>query len=532
MKTYQKHLESTHAIGESVSLLRKPIFRSSAIFPVMHNAQFSSRVLYMGYWLLKRHIPEIQLLISLRSQSGVLLLRQSIVVDTPKAASIYLADLINLTPNLSADSDFLGSLELEIFSTRDLVYPYPAFVINYFNDDFCTSVHTTGRIYNDIEDLQENDAYSVPECGFDIQSDTQFSPFFAFVNGIFAASEQIVHYTIVDEDNQTSEGIITLKDLKPYQTLVVHFKDHIDLKAILKGKKGAIKLRHNFKGFFPRFLAGNFQSDKKALSITHTYYDSSDVKDQNAYWSRSSEELNDSSVFIPLFIEQNLYTDLVFYPIYSPSEFTIDMIFYDENGQFVAQLLHYKYIQTQNKELFTLKFKEILANNFSKTQLEQIKGVNLIKNWIDKNHIPTRLKFGLNIGTQKQNIDLPTNICFNSQIGNPNVLQKKGTFKWAPILNHHQSKIVFTNAGTPKIYKQNATLQITFYRENDNQTLGRAFDLKPFGQHTIEILKDPELQQFLQNQTGWVTCIADNPFVNGWYFDFQKSGVVAGDHSF
>ena len=46
---------------------------------------------------------------------------------------------------------FPGSLELEVFSTGDLVFPYPAFVLSYCDDEISTVVHTAGRIYNDYE---------------------------------------------------------------------------------------------------------------------------------------------------------------------------------------------------------------------------------------------------------------------------------------------------------------------------------------------------------------------------------------------
>ena len=36
----------------------------------------------------------------------------------------------------------------------------------------------------------------------------------------------------------------------------------------------------------------------------------------------------------------------------------------------------------------------------------------------------------------------------------------------------------------------------------------------------------------MNNKTGWVTIQSDNPFVDGWYFNFGKNGVVGADHLF
>ena len=41
MKSYTKHLKSTQEFGEKQNLLKKPILRSSAIFPVIQNDSYT-----------------------------------------------------------------------------------------------------------------------------------------------------------------------------------------------------------------------------------------------------------------------------------------------------------------------------------------------------------------------------------------------------------------------------------------------------------------------------------------------------------
>jgi hypothetical protein len=41
-----------------------------------------------------------------------------------------------------------------------------------------------------------------------------------------------------------------------------------------------------------------------------------------------------------------------------------------------------------------------------------------------------------------------------------------------------------------------------------------------------------ELKEFSFKNAIWVTVRADNPFVKAWYFEFNKSGIMGGDHSF
>ena len=40
------------------------------------------------------------------------------------------------------DLQFVGSIELEIFSSRDMVFSFPAFVLNYVSINSSTFVHT------------------------------------------------------------------------------------------------------------------------------------------------------------------------------------------------------------------------------------------------------------------------------------------------------------------------------------------------------------------------------------------------------
>ena len=151
MKSFYKFLSSRLEFGETLDINRKPVFRSSAIFPVIQNNFYTTNIMFLGYWLIKRKIREINILITLRSKEGKIISRNTLLVDSPKSYSIELNSLLQNTTN--KNSEFFGSIELEIFSTQDMVFPYPALVLQYYGENFNTCVHTLGRIYNDFEDL-------------------------------------------------------------------------------------------------------------------------------------------------------------------------------------------------------------------------------------------------------------------------------------------------------------------------------------------------------------------------------------------
>ena len=95
MKSYNQHLKSTHEFGEKTNILKKPILRSSAIFPVLQNDSYSSSIHFLGYWLLKRNIQEVSLVITLRESSGNILLRKIHTINSTKAFTIELSRLLS-----------------------------------------------------------------------------------------------------------------------------------------------------------------------------------------------------------------------------------------------------------------------------------------------------------------------------------------------------------------------------------------------------------------------------------------------------
>ena len=70
MKSYYQHLKSTEEFGEKQNLTKKPVLHSSAIFPVVQNEFYTSSLHFLGYWLLKRNISEVTLVLTLRNSTG------------------------------------------------------------------------------------------------------------------------------------------------------------------------------------------------------------------------------------------------------------------------------------------------------------------------------------------------------------------------------------------------------------------------------------------------------------------------------
>ena len=168
-----------------------------------------------------------------------------------------------------------------------MVFPYPALVLEYYNEEFNSCVHTLGRIYNDFEDLSENEKFRVPETGFDIYETNDLNSFLSFVNGPKENEEGFIQYVVTNAKSEKLTGKFSLGKINPFQTKLIRFRDFIhDLAGFLGEEHGAISLKHNFEGFYPRFLVGNMQSSFPSVSFTHSYYDCSNCIEETDFWNR------------------------------------------------------------------------------------------------------------------------------------------------------------------------------------------------------------------------------------------------------
>ena len=525
MKSYSQHLKSTQEFGETDTTTKKPILRSSGIFPVIQNQYYSSSIHFLGYWLLKRNIPDVTLTIILRNADGKTLLKKTEIIDVAKAFSVNLSSLLSEI-DYDAKNNFLGSIETEFHSTQDMVFPYPALVLEYHNEKFNTCVHTLGRIYNDPEDLKENESSKVPESGFDIYVSDDLNSFLSFVNGPLPNNEGIVEYQVTNSDSEKLPGTFNLGYLKPFETKFIEFRKYIpNLPSFLKNNSGSISLVHNFEGFYPRFLVGTIQTSLPSVSFTHSYYDCTSCSDKTDFWRRNNDTHYDSSIYIPLFTRNNEYTNLIIYPNFSPCNFSVNLELYNKNGEKIDDLLRFLHVDTTESKLHKINFNEIT----SKYENNEISCANVICSF-DGEKIPARIKFGLDVGMHDLKSKLPCNICFNSKMGNPLIENKPGSFHWAPIFPHRNCVITIANFSTLKNYQRDSEVEITFFRKEDSSTISKKLTLKANCEERI-YSSDFDIKQFIKTE-GWVTFKANNPYVQGFYFNFNDSGSVSGDHFF
>ena len=71
MKSYQNHLVTTKSYGEAQNINYRPTMRSSAVFPLIHKpSKIKSIYTFMGYWMKKRGINIVTVLVTIRDKNG------------------------------------------------------------------------------------------------------------------------------------------------------------------------------------------------------------------------------------------------------------------------------------------------------------------------------------------------------------------------------------------------------------------------------------------------------------------------------
>lgn len=522
MRSYYAHIQT--AAPESESIVSRPVFRSSAIFPVLHQKDVSSRVLFLGYWMIKRNIDKISAIVTLRSSAGEVLARRLLTVTEAKAYCLELEDLLEIS-SLADKENFYGTQEIEFYSDSNLVFPFPAVVVNYYGPAFSSVVHTAQRVYNDYEDMKKNSQTAVPESGFNIRTIEGCEPFIGLINGAETQENCEVALKFFNRDGKILEHIEKPGTLKPYETRFLYPAKSLDLASFLDGHEGACKATFAVKWIFPRLLVGNIQAEPRALSITHSYYDCSAAASDSDYWRYFDSAFHPASLMLPIRLDKGYFTNAYFYPIYSPSTLAIDVELYSEEGTFLGSTKDFLTLKSPGDRFAIIPFNEIAK----KLGADSAKSARIIARPLAQSPLPSRIKLALDIG--QENKGLPCNICMNLQLYNPASATKKFSFKWLPFLADQPEPSIWIMNSSPEInYRDVASLEMTFYREKDTATLKRIVELPPQG--CLILKRDPELDAFFENHPGWVTIVTHNPYLSTYYFADHPSGTVGGDHGF
>ena len=274
-------------------------------------------------------------------------------------------------------------------------------------------------------------------------------------------------------------------------------------------------------------MAGNNFKSFSAVSLTHTYYDTTNDTSAEALWLNPDPEAYFDSVLTFPIDQRFQGTKLVVYPIFRQHSCNLYFDFFTADGEYLFRA----------EEMYTVADGKSTPQHINLIDIfrkyKQHDGLALCRVVVDgKGTTPTRMKFGMNFGkdTMAKSLNLPANICKAAALPNAKLVDKPGTFKWCALFNPTEQLIYLTNSGFLKEGRGNDKLIINVWRERDGETYEWTEDM---GWNCCKEILSPkvnELGQFLSGEIGWVTIKSSSPFLDGYYITDNNKGMVGGDH--
>ena len=252
---------------------RKSFFahRASAIFPVRNRARSDLHIVFMNYWLLKNAIEHVGVNFRIYDTKGALRARQS--MDTVELHNqVSVRDEL-LTRN-AIEGDFDGMLEVEIVSTSNLAFPFPAIVGVYEGSGYYSCVHAAGRVKNSDEPKRRQASQETNwSCQF--ERDTAgfgVVPFFHyFVGAQPLAADETIEVTLRDRCGRAiATESISVAGMAPFSSRLYLADEMFDLTQLpLDG--AFLSVRLDASDVFPRLVVGNFHKAIDFLEVTHSF---------------------------------------------------------------------------------------------------------------------------------------------------------------------------------------------------------------------------------------------------------------------
>ncbi|NQY80247.1 MAG: hypothetical protein HRT47_08035 [Candidatus Caenarcaniphilales bacterium] len=448
-----------------------------------------------------------------------------------QAFSISIKDTLKLT---NQDTNFLGSVEVEIFSSQDLRFSFPAVVLILKSQKFASFVHTCQRIFNTSQDQTVNHNIIDSQSGFDILPDNDLLPYIFFCNGNSSLDNTTLNCEFINNENQTFKKKINLTNLKARQVCWVDLLSKYE-KEFFNKQKGLVNIKHNIQNSYPRFIVGNYRKDKEAISITHTFYNSSNKsKDNNNYVKNYHPQMYfDYTVSVPCSFKGDskypLYSELVIYPLHCQFDYNYECLFFDKFGTFIAKSPVYS--NKEGVDWSYINFRNILGS-FNQMELLNTDLIAQVNFSSANNEVSKRFKLGLNIGQKNKEFDIPSNICFAAFYPLENYPTQKATLRWLPLVKSRNSFFIVTNFSQFKSYSQKAQITISFWSQSKHEPIKKEITIQPNGSYWFYLNENLDIKNHLNDENGWVSISSNNYWIYTWYFTDNGSGIFGGDHGF
>jgi hypothetical protein len=237
------------------------VLRSSAIFWVKNDKHLRTTISFSNYWKYKNFI-DVRVLVNLRKLSGEIIDRSIIEFEN------------RLVLNYLPPDDFEGSVEVEVFSTKNMRIPYAAIMAVYESLESISMVHSYTRAYSQHEIEDKRTISNGEESCWTLRDDSTKLSFAVIHNGPTKQEGQRIRLSVRNWSGKEQSIEFELPELLPFQTIVFEPKNYFqNLIDFLGGQPGNARVSFKLNGGFSRMLCGVKRVDSNQLQVTHSNFD-------------------------------------------------------------------------------------------------------------------------------------------------------------------------------------------------------------------------------------------------------------------
>lgn len=501
---------------------KRLITRASGLYWAKEDASFHTELLLFNYWLHKNHIEEpLRLEITLRTLDGREVARRSQAVDFKNAFTLRVRDELE---RAGKALPFEGSIELEIFSTRDLVVPYPAVIVRHSGPTWHSMTHTSPRVLSETsgdEPARILGAQATNEGNWTIPPPDRGDAFFIVNNGPLAVEPHELRLTLTNHAGLETRVVVPNVAYAPFETRIFWLRDHVDL-THLEGRPGCVSVQTVVRGVFPRMHCGTRGADG-SITLDHSnfnYTGDAGLADTSAVAGAGSTK--PLGFFVPAPTGDGWSSYLDIYPTYPERDYAVDLRGFDREGRALGEL-HLNIGGEGPKALRRVSLDELLRG------AEGGGAVDVTVSHAER--VPNRFHIGVHYehrgGLPGYTIDGPFPYWF------------KGTqTRWLPIFASPSTDthglVLIANQIFDAAAPRDVTFDVSFHSARTDE-IRHAKIFVGAGKTVIERVEDllPGAAEFLGDEAGWMMLKADvrnHSVVH--YAILRGQSSVAVDHAF
>lgn len=468
--------------------------RASAIFPILFVNKLNDLYLsYLNYWKIKNKIDQNKLLINLRiyDQNGNIAIKKEI-------KNIHENNIISIRNFITKDQ-FSGMVEIEILSTLNLRFNFPAVIGIYKSKSYYSCVHSAGRIKGSDEN---HTPIKTEETNWSCKFQKNITPFFHFVNGNI---KQKIKFEVI---LYSSYGHIIEKKIINNQfnsfASKIYFVENIFSKKKIKSKC-FIGVRCLNDNVFRRMVVGNYFKNIHHLEVTHSFPWQTKI-------DHCPNNNKGSDSFLAIYRDKKLNVEARVFPTNCKANYTITAF---------TQKFREKKINFNRKKI--LKSKNL--NNIYLTEEDRFKTLHF------KGKVPSRLNSNFIYSIKNKKFPFSTDIA----TGAKSTVYPKKNFHWGSgIIGNGYNFVIMLRNNNHNKNAPSCMGKLKLFGLNTN----KEFQIKFNGESSLSI----KLSDLIKNKSlisdkkvkifTWLFKTNNICVETFWVSYRSKDGCILGDHGF